>query len=194
MLLKIFSNNVKNMQKTWEGINALLNRKKKTLIKINCLKQPDSNTTTNMKSRILNVMNEHFTGIGPTLANNLPTPKELFAEFLGKNKLPETSFFFSPISPTLEFLSMSNNKSYGFYSCPVSIRKHASDILSDILTKIFDKCIDLGTFPYKLNVEKVIPIFKCDDKTDPIITTDQYLYYLYYLALTEFLKNLFIRE
>ena len=180
------------MQKTWERINALLNRKKKTLIKINCLKQqPDSNTTSNMKSRILNVMNEHFTGIRPTLANNLPTPKELFAEFLDKNKLPETSFFFSPISPTLEILSMFNNKSYGFYYCPVSIRKHASDILSDILTKICDKSIDIGTFPYKLNMAKVIPIFKCDDKTDPIITTDQYLYYL---ALTEFLKNLFIRE
>ena len=58
MLLTIFSNNIKNVQETWEGINALLNRKKKTLIKINCLKQPDSNTTTNMKSRILNVMNE----------------------------------------------------------------------------------------------------------------------------------------
>ena len=117
--------------------------------------------------------------------------KELFAEFLDKNKLPETSFFFSPISPTLEVLSISNNKSYGFYSCPVSIHKHASDILSDILTKIFDKSIYRGTFSYKLNAAKVIPIFKCDDKTDPIITTDQYLYYL---ALTEFLKNLFIRE
>lgn len=144
--------------------------RKKTSMKIDCLKQPNSNTTTNMKSQIPNIMNEHFTGIGPTLANNLPTPKELFTEFLDKSKSPATSFFFCPISPNevkLEILSMSNNKSYGFYSCPVSILKHASDIISDVLTKIFNKSIDLGTFPSKLKMAKVIPIFKSDDNTDP---------------------------
>ena len=102
-------------------------------------------------------MNEHYTGIGPTLANNLPTPKKLFTEFLDKSKSPATSFFFCPTSPNevkLQILSMSNNKSYGFYSCPVSILKHASDIA-------------LGTFPSKLKMAKVIPIFKSDDNTDP---------------------------
>ena len=61
---------------------------------------------------------------------------------------------------------MSNNKSYGFYSCPVSILKHASNIISDVLKKIFNKSIDLGTFLSKLKCLK-IPIFKCDDNTDP---------------------------
>ena len=73
---QFFTNNLKNMQKTWKGINILLNRKKKTSMKINCLKQPNSKSTVNMKSQISNIMNEHFTGIGPTLANNLPTPKK----------------------------------------------------------------------------------------------------------------------
>lgn len=79
---------------------------------INCLKQPNSNTTTNMKSRVPNIMNEHFTGIGPTLANNLPRPKELFTEFLDKNKSPATSFSFCPISPNevkLEILCLTIN-------------------------------------------------------------------------------------
>ena len=62
---------------------------------------------------------------------------------------------------------MSNNKSYGFYSCPVSILKHASDIISDVLTKIFNKSIDLGTFPSKLKRAKIILIFESDDSTDP---------------------------
>ena len=62
---------------------------------------------------------------------------------------------------------MPNNKSYGFYSCPVSILKHASDIISDVLSKILNKSIDLGTFPSKLKMAKVIPIFKSDDNTDP---------------------------
>ena len=62
---------------------------------------------------------------------------------------------------------MPNNKSYGFYSCPVSIFKHASDIISDALTKILNKSIDLGTFPSKLKMAKVIQIFNSDDNTDP---------------------------
>ena len=107
-------------------------------MKISCFKQPKSNTTVNMKSRISNIMNEHFT----TLANNLPTPKKLFTEFLGKNKSPATSFFFCPISPNK--VKLSNNKSYGF-----------------------NKSIDLGTFPSKLKMAKVLPIFKSDDNTDP---------------------------
>ena len=62
---------------------------------------------------------------------------------------------------------MSNNKSYGFYSCSVSILKLASNIISDVFTKILNKSIDLGTFPSKLKMAKVIPIFKSDDNTDP---------------------------
>ena len=134
-------------------------------MKINCPKQPNSNATVNMKSRISTIMNEHLTGIGPTLANNLLTPKKLFTEFLDKNKSPATSFFFCPISPNK--VKLSDNKSYGFYSCPVSILKHASDITSDVLTKILNKSIDLGTFPSKLKMAKVIPVFKSDDNTDP---------------------------
>ena len=63
-------------------------------------------------------MNEHFTGIGPTLADNrLPTPKNSLLNFVTKYNSPATSFLFCPISPNevkLEILSMSNNKSYGF--------------------------------------------------------------------------------
>ena len=43
---------------------------------------------------------------------------------------------------------MSNNKSYGFHSCPVSILKHAS-ALSDIISDVFNKSFDLGTFRFK---------------------------------------------
>ena len=106
-----------------------------------------------------NIMNEHFTGIGPTLANNLPTPKELFTKFLDKNKSPATSFFFCPTHPNevkLEILSLYNNQSYRFYSFPVSILKHARYIISEVLTKIFNKSIDLCMFPSKLKMAKVI--------------------------------------
>ena len=78
------------MQKNLGRNKYAFKPRKGTPMKINCLKQPNSNTTVNMKSRIPNIMNEHFTSIGPTLANNLPTSKKLFNEFLDKNKSPAT--------------------------------------------------------------------------------------------------------
>ena len=150
---QFFTINLENIQKTWEGINTLLNRKKKTSMKTNSLKQPNSNTTLNMKSRISNIMNEHFTGIGPTLANNLPTPKNSLLNFLTKKNHLQLHFSF------VRYLQTKLN--WKFFLCL------ASDIISDVLTKILNKSIDLGTFPSKLKMAKVIPIFTSDDNTDP---------------------------
>lgn len=72
---ELFNNNLNNLKKTWEGINGLLSRKKKTYMTINNLKQPHTNITTNSKSRIPNILNEHFyrdRSHGPSLANKLP--------------------------------------------------------------------------------------------------------------------------
>ena len=49
---EFFNNNLNNLKKSWGGINGLVSRKKKTYMKINNLKQPHTNTTTNLKSRI----------------------------------------------------------------------------------------------------------------------------------------------
>ena len=116
---EFFNNNLNNLKKTWEGINGLL-------LLINNLKQPHTNITTNSKSRISNILNEHFTSVGPNLANKLPPFEKHFTEYLDKKKSPVTSFFFTPISPKeikLEILSMPQNKSYGFYSFPVSVAR-----------------------------------------------------------------------
>ena len=74
------------MKKTWEGIKGLLSPKKKTYMTINNLKQPHTKTITNLKSRIPNILNEHFTSIGPSLANKLPLFEKHFIEYREKKK------------------------------------------------------------------------------------------------------------
>ena len=109
---QFFNNNLNNLKKTWEGISGLLNRKKKTYTAINNLKQPSTNTTTSLKSRIPNILNKHFVSIGPSLASKLPPFEKHFTEYLDKNKSPSTSFFFALISPNeikLEILSRKTN-------------------------------------------------------------------------------------
>ena len=159
---KYFNDNLFNMRKTWEGINSLLNRKKKHTKTIETLKNPGSSTYTIDKSKISNILNEHFTSVGANLAKELQTPEKHFSEFLDLNK--------SPVSPSevkLEILSMPSNKSYGFYSCPTFLLKIACDNISDVIATIYNKSFALGLYPSKLKMAKVIPIFKADDDTDP---------------------------
>ena len=96
---EFFNNNLNNPKKTWGGINGLLRRKKKIYMTIDSLKQPPSDIATNIKSRIPNILNEHFTSIGPDLANKIPPFEKHFTEYLDKGKSPVTSFFFTPIRP-----------------------------------------------------------------------------------------------
>ena len=94
-----FNENFTNVRKTWEGINSLLNRKKNKNKTINTLKNFGSNTTTNNKSIISNVLNKHFTSIGTKLAAKLPNSEKHFTQLLYENKSPSSSFLFQPITP-----------------------------------------------------------------------------------------------
>ena len=154
---KYFNDNLFNMRKTWEGINSLLNRKKKHTKTIETLKNPGSTYTID-KSKISNILNEHFTSVGANLAKELQKPEKHFSEFLDLNKSPVSSFFFSPITPSevkLEILSMPSNKSYGFYSCPTFLLKIACENIRDVIATIYNKSFGLGLYPSKLKMAKV---------------------------------------
>ena len=130
-----FNENFTNLRKTWKGIKSLLNRKKNKNKTINTLKNFGSNTTTNNKSIISNVLNKHFTSIGRKLAAELPNSEKHFTQFLYENKSPSSSLLFQPISPDevkLEIMSMPVNKSHGFYSFPTVILKYACANIKDI--------------------------------------------------------------
>ncbi len=86
--------------------------------------------------------------------------------FLYKCQSPNTSFFFEPIGEDAvrkEILSVANGKSHGLYSCPT---QYAHNIISDVLSKIFNMSISIAVYPFKLKMDKIIPIFKHGDNLD----------------------------
>ena len=88
-----FNENVKNIKKTWQGINELLNNRNKHHKTITTLKDPNSNNqVTNDPSRIPYILNEHFASVGTKLASKLPT-KSNHMDYLKKLKSPDSSFF-----------------------------------------------------------------------------------------------------
>ena len=111
---------------------------------------------------------QHFTSVGTKLASKLLT-KSNHMDYLKKLKSPDSSFFSKPISPDdvkQEIISLPNNKSYGLYSCPTQFLKRSWNILSPVLSNIFNISITSGVHPSKLKISKITPIFKSEDETD----------------------------
>ena len=82
----------------------------------------------------------------------------------------QSSFYFDPFVPAEvkdEIKVLPNNKAYGLYSCPVSILKLSSHIISQPLAQIFNVSVSSGSFPAILKTAKVVPVFKSGDESKP---------------------------
>ena len=103
------------MKNTWNGINSLINGKKKKSRVISSLKRPSGNSITNDP---LDISIFIFTSIGEKLASRVSRSSRVFYEYFSP-KSYSNSVFFTPDSPAdveREILSIPKNKAYGFFS------------------------------------------------------------------------------
>ena len=63
-------------------------------------------------------------------------------------------------------LLVPNDKSDGLYSSPNKLLKCSSAVVAPVLTDILTTSMRLGTYPSKLKMTKITPVFKGDDDTD----------------------------
>ena len=118
------------------------------------------------KTEIANVFNNFFTNIGPDLANNIRTPTKtsVYDYLTSRNK---KSLFLSPIDER-EVISVVNGcKSKTSTDCDdIDFRLIKSVITSIVkpITHIFNLSFQTGTFPEKMKIAKVIPLFKSGSK------------------------------
>ena len=122
------------------------------------------------QSHIPNIVNEHFASVGSKLAYKIPSSQQHYLDFVNKNMFPMPSFFFQPLTydcVKTEILSLPNNKSHGLYSSPTKLLKRSIDIIAPVLSEVFNISIGVGRYPTKLKLSKIVPVFNCDDETDP---------------------------
>ena len=159
-----------NVKKTWQGINDILSRNSKNSYPIQFLKDPNNNyPISSDPRRIATINNEHFSSVGPNLANKLPPAKYSYLDFLNASDTPITSFAFDLVIPDevkQEISRIPNDKSHGLYSCPTKILKSSANVISSTLAQIINLSISTGVYPKKLKMAKITPIFKADDNTD----------------------------
>ena len=166
---RYFENNFSSIKKTWEGINELINRKKKSSKAITCLQCPLSNRMTYNEREFPNIFNKYFTTVGNNLASKMPNSQIPFTHYLPNNH-NSSSFVFTPIlhhEIEEEIMSVPMKKAHGLYSCPIRILKCARHILSEPLAELMNKSVVGGKYPAKLKHSKVIPIYKKDEESDP---------------------------
>lgn len=164
-----FHNNMNDIKKTWQGIKEIISNNRKQKKTISAIRHPQNHSVVNNPSKISNILNKHFASIGQKLANQVPDSPYDFTDYLGHID-QEHSFFFHSVTKEeveCEIMLTPNNKSYGLYSCPVSILKLSKEIISTPLADLLNISVENGTYPSKLKMAKIIPVFKSDDDTNP---------------------------
>ena len=94
-----FQNNTNNLKRTWEGINDLINRKKKNSKVIAAMKHPLNQGISHDPLENANILNRHFASIGNRLASDLPSSDKSFCDYLPLN-VPSCSFVFDSVIPS----------------------------------------------------------------------------------------------
>ena len=91
--------NSNNIKSTWEGINLLINGKRKSENLITALKRPGNRGLSQHSSELPNILNSHFASVGPKLASKMPQSQIHFVDYLPKLST-SGSFAFQPVTPS----------------------------------------------------------------------------------------------
>ena len=154
-----------NIKMTWKAINSIVSIKKTKRNTLTSIKVNDQIISD--PYNMANKFNDFFRNIGPNLAKQIPKSNISFRNFL-KNPIQDT-FIADPCTPD-EISSMIANlkktNSCGTDGIPTSIIKKSTQIISIILSRIFNCSITSGIFPDYLKISKIIPIHKAEAITN----------------------------
>ena len=147
-----------NPKKTWEIINQLRGKRKKSLSPIFTI----DNKRIMERRVIANEFNKYFISIACKLNENVQLQPDGFEKFLPTSQMQ--SMFLEECTE-YEISDIINNLQNGKSSdIPIGVIKKTSKVLSPILTWQFNYLMKIGKFPDELKLGKVTPIFKKDNE------------------------------
>ena len=148
------------MKLLWSGLRSIISNKNSKVNIISKLNDVNGNLT-NDPAVIANTFNDFFVNVAGNVAKGIPRTRKSPMDYLGTRN--EHSFFMTPVIPmeVSDIISLLNTgKSIGPNSIPTKLLKilslHICSPLSDIINDSFQS----GTFPEKLQLAKIIPLFK----------------------------------
>ena len=165
---KILNENKSNYHKLYSKINEICKIKKNDNVYPDKL-LTDNGSAIKDKQVIAQVFNEHFTGIGHNMAKNIVKPP--LNQYISKSRATvSNSFFIFPSTSgevSLIIDQLNNNKAKRGNDVDTKFIKYCKDIISPIISDLFNLCVIKGVFPDCLKVSEIIPVFKKGDKNNP---------------------------
>jgi len=151
--------NAGNPKKTWETLNEILGKPKKTdtVGQININESPETDPT-----KIANHFNNFFTSIGKKISNDIPRVQKQPEDYINYGReIPELSLGNTIPEHVLKTIRKFKNKA----SCDIDgistkMVKFIGPEIAIPLAHVFNKSLESGVFPEKLKQCRVIPIFK----------------------------------
>ena len=148
------------MKMLWKGIKCIISLKPGNFDSVSYLKD-DNGSKISDPVKIANEFNNYFINVASNITKKLPRTPKSPLDYLSSPNLD--SFFISPctaeeISSLIQ--SFKNGKSSGPNSIPVKLLKILNLPISKDLSVLVNESFVMGTFPEKLKIAKVIPIFK----------------------------------
>ena len=157
-----FEKNIQNSKKTWSEINNILSRKRN--MQNNYFLFENGKFISNRK-QVANKFNHFFTNVAENLSKRIKNGNTKFQDYL-KNP-NESSLFLNETTPHevhLLLQQIDSKKCADIYGISAKFLKLAGHVLTEILSTIFNRCIQEGIFPDALNLAKIIPLYKGDSK------------------------------
>jgi len=152
-----FNDSHGDARETWKRINSLIKSTptKKTIDEIE------------IEGRIVNKLDEiaesfscHFRDVASNLERNIPLRDGSPLDYMG-NRV-QRSMFVTPStdSETANVICKLKNKSCGLHCIPTFIYKYLSNLISPIVSQLFNLSVIQGVFPSSLKIARITPIFK----------------------------------
>ena len=161
-------NNTSNSTDTWKLINRPL-RKHAPKAEMPQQLKVNKKTITN-SLEICNEINKHFVEIGEKFSAKVPmlnNDEQSFRRFLGKRQSSSIVFQSTDEHEIIEIIADLNcSKFTGYIDIPTALFEESKFLISRHLARVFNKCLETGSYPDILKVAKVIPLHKKGSKCD----------------------------
>ena len=153
-----FNVNKNDSTNTWKLINEIINQKSTSKFPSNIRHY---NTSISCQKSICDILNNHFVNVGPNLANSIPSYANSYSDYLC-NRISNSIFLDNtdPEEISKIISSLNIKKAVGPDGISSKILHILKSVISPLLSNIINKSMQLGIFPDKLKIAKIIPLHK----------------------------------
>jgi len=156
-----FKSHAKDSKKTWNLVNSLVRSKEKSRI-IEELDVDGSKITDPLE--IATHFSNYFSNAAISLDRLVPAVENSALDYLDEARMMS---MFVPPAADLEVkrvITELPSKSSDISQIPAFIFKYFSDLLSSPIADLFNESVTLGTFPERLKIARVVPVYKSGDR------------------------------